>query len=88
MIKGVNKRIVEIQNPDSLYFDKAVFYLKPNLAELSPRILTLEANNCLRTYSPRRLRTHRVLRAVLVALSILMIAAVGFLCGARLHLVI
>ncbi len=27
MIKGVTKKIVEINNPDSIYFEKAVFYL-------------------------------------------------------------
>lgn len=85
MIKGVNKRIVEIQNPDSLYFDKAVFYLKPNLAELSPRVLAIEADNCLHTYSPRSLKRHRLLRTVMTTLAILMIAAVGFICGIRVH---
>lgn len=34
MIKGVNKRIIEINNPDSIYFEKAIFYLKPNVREL------------------------------------------------------
>ncbi|MBQ8297306.1 MAG: hypothetical protein IJX77_05945 [Ruminococcus sp.] len=34
MIKGVNKRVVEINNPDSIYFEKAIFYLKPNVREL------------------------------------------------------
>lgn len=34
MIKGVNKRIVEINSTDSIYFEKAVFYLRPNVREL------------------------------------------------------
>lgn len=83
MIKGVNKRIVEIQNPDSLYFERAVFYLKPNLPELSPRILVQEADNCLRAYSPRSLTRRRRLRTVMIALGVLSIAALGFLCGVR-----
>ena len=31
MVKGVNKNIIEINNPDSLYFEKAVLYVKPNV---------------------------------------------------------
>ena len=27
MIKGVNKKVLEINNPQSLYFEKAVLYL-------------------------------------------------------------
>lgn len=29
MIKGVNKKIIEINNPESPYFDKVVLYIKP-----------------------------------------------------------
>lgn len=39
MIKGVNKRIIEINHPDSLYFEKAIFYLKPNVREI-PTVVT------------------------------------------------
>ena len=28
MIKGVNKKVLEINNPQSIYFEKAVLYLK------------------------------------------------------------
>lgn len=30
MLKGVTKRIVEIKNPTSDYFERAVLYLRPN----------------------------------------------------------
>ena len=42
MIKGVNKRIIEINNPDSLYFEKAIFYLKPNVRELPTAVAESE----------------------------------------------
>lgn len=38
MIKGVNKRIIEINHPESPYFERAVFYLKPNVRELPSAI--------------------------------------------------
>lgn len=34
MIKGVNKKVLEINNPQSLYFEKAVLYLKPNMTNI------------------------------------------------------
>lgn len=43
MIKGVNKRIIEINNPESIYFERAVFYLKPNVRELPSAIAKSEA---------------------------------------------
>lgn len=44
MIKGVTKKIVEINNPDSIYFEKAVFYLRPNVRELPPEVSRAEAH--------------------------------------------
>lgn len=43
MIKGVTKKIIEINNPDSIYFEKAVFYLRPNVRELPHEVSRAEA---------------------------------------------
>ena len=29
MLKGVNKQVVEITNPESPYFEKVIFFVKP-----------------------------------------------------------
>lgn len=42
MIKGVNKRIIEINNPESIYFEKAIFYLKPEVRELPAAVAESE----------------------------------------------
>ena len=34
MVKGVQKKIIEVNRPDSLYFERAVFYLKPGVTKL------------------------------------------------------
>ena len=34
MIKGVNKKVIEINRPDSVYFERAVLYLKPDVKEV------------------------------------------------------
>lgn len=45
MIKGVNKRIIEINDTDSIYFEKAVFYLRPEVKELPSEVSNHEAEN-------------------------------------------
>ncbi len=52
MIKGVNKRIIEINNPDSIYFEKAVFYLKAGVRELPVPVAREEAERILSRCSP------------------------------------
>lgn len=42
MIKGVNKKIIEINNPDSIYFERAIFYLRPNVRELPQEVSNTE----------------------------------------------
>lgn len=34
MIKGVNKKVIEITRPDSVYFERAVLYLRPEVSEV------------------------------------------------------
>ena len=46
MIKGVNKQIIEINNPDSIYFDKVVFYLRPEVRKLPEAISRKEIQRC------------------------------------------
>ncbi len=43
MIKGVNKKIIEVNHTDSIYFEKAVFYLRPNVRELPTEVSRAEA---------------------------------------------
>lgn len=59
MLKGVNKRIVEINNPDSLYFDKAVFYLKPSVRELPGTVTLSEADKILQTVGTDKFLLHK-----------------------------
>ena len=35
MIKGVNRQVVEVQETDSDYFEKIMFFVKPEYASLS-----------------------------------------------------
>lgn len=53
MIKGVNKKVLEINNPQSVYFEKAVLYLKPNMNCVPEQLLKREADEFIRTISPK-----------------------------------
>ncbi len=33
MIKGVNRKVIEINHPESAYFERAVLYLRPDVNE-------------------------------------------------------
>lgn len=77
MIKGVNKKIIEINNPDSLYFEKAVFYLRPNVNILSEEISEREIKRCISELMPEqsspryRLRTGRIAATILIAAAVI-----------------
>ncbi|MBE6875778.1 MAG: hypothetical protein E7496_03500 [Ruminococcus sp.] len=42
MIKGVNKKVIEINHPDSAYFERAVLYLKPDVKDIPPHAAQME----------------------------------------------
>ncbi len=54
MIKGVNKKVLEINNPQSLYFEKAVLYIKPNMTNVSYKLMRAEAQEMLKKVSPQK----------------------------------
>lgn len=56
MIKGVNKKVLEVNNPQSIYFERAVFYLKPNMTCVSEKLLKHEADELIKGISPK---THK-----------------------------
>ncbi len=47
MIKGVSRQIIEVNNTESLYFDKAVFYLKPGVQILPEEVSSREIDKYL-----------------------------------------
>ena len=46
MIKGVNKQIIEVNDPDSIYFEKAVFYLRAGVRKLPAEVSSREIDRC------------------------------------------
>ncbi len=55
MIKGVNKKVIEINHPDSVYFERAVLYLRPDVAEVSLQEAQAESAHYFQQHPRRRL---------------------------------
>ena len=48
MIKGVNKQVVDVTEPDSAYFERVLFFVKPEFSGLGESALRRKANLLLR----------------------------------------
>lgn len=67
MIKGVNKKVLEVNNPQSIYFEKAVLYIRPNLSGVSYKTLCREARELLQSMSPKPPKYAVMRRVALIA---------------------
>ncbi len=83
MVKGVNRNIIEINNPDSLYFEKAVLYVKPNVTVFPEVLKRKETERLLnrllpdsRTGKNRRIRKY-IISSLLIALCLLILLLMG-----------
>lgn len=82
MIKGVNKKIIEINNPESIYFEKAVFYLRPEVMEIPQQVAEEEIERYISRLgisSHRRKSKNRCFIAML-SVSILFFFGVMIFC--------
>lgn len=44
MLKGVNRQVVEVSHPESAYFEKVLFFVKPEAARINESKLKDKAN--------------------------------------------
>ncbi len=60
MLRGVNKRIIEVNDTDSDYFEKALFFVKEN-AEFDNKTLENEARKIIGSYfEPSQQRSAKI----------------------------
>ena len=74
MLKGVNRQVVEIAQPENKYFERILFFVKPEYSDVSVRRLTLQAQHAVppgdrppRQPGTRRTRLRELLRAAACA---------------------
>lgn len=92
MIKGVNKRIVEVTNTNNKYFYKALLFVNTDCADMSDRKIENEANKYLNRMflssgqKPGYLRKRRkIKRNVLYSLLFLSIGIAAVVFFALFH---
>ncbi|MCM1507665.1 MAG: hypothetical protein NC177_11105 [Ruminococcus flavefaciens] len=76
MIKGVNRKIIEVNRTDSIYFEKAVFYLRPEVRELPTEISRAEAEKYIAQLMPEVQRKKKFPVKIVIPLTLV---AVGFI---------
>ena len=67
MIKGVSKQVLEVTNPENPYFEKIVFFVKPQYAREDRAVLEREAHSLAARAG--REKWHFALRCLLSALA-------------------
>ena len=48
MLKGVNRQVVEIPQPESAYFEKVIFFVKPEFSDVSELKLKSSADSLIK----------------------------------------
>ncbi len=82
MIKGVNKKIIEINNPESIYFEKAVFYLRPEVMELPQQVADEEIERYISRFgiSSQRRKSRKCRLAITLSVLFLFFSGIIIFC--------
>lgn len=81
MVKGVNKQIIEVKNPDSVYFEKVVFYLKSGVNILPDEISSREIDRYIENVGYRRKKSSLHITAVAIISTIIIAVIFAILFG-------
>lgn len=76
LIKGVNKRIIEVLNPEDEYFEKVVFFLNPEYPN-NQAILSKKTQSYLTKLSGQVKKKKKLKRKWILAGQLFSAAAVG-----------
>lgn len=78
MLKGVNRQVVDIPQPESAYFERAIFFVKPEYAGMSESRLRAKADEMVKNVCapPASARTERMSKTAKI-LRLLISAAAG-----------
>ena len=52
MLKGVNRQVVDIPHPDSAYFERVLFFVKPEFSDVSELKLRSSADALIKNATP------------------------------------
>ncbi len=83
MIKGINKQILEVTNTESPYFEKIIFFVRPEGQQLSEQKLKIEAEK----FSSTTQKPPRARKSVKDRLYVLTYALLGIGAGVALSII-
>ncbi len=82
MIKGVNRRVIEINNPDGEYFEKAILFVKPEKSGDKPETLRIAARKYLSEVDEndrrRRVRTIVIISSLVIVFVTIILTVIIF----------
>ncbi len=76
MIKGVNKRIVEISGTQNEYFEKAILYIRPERNTVTDTRIELEAHAYLGSLMPEHDETTKSKEKLPLTVKLICVAAI------------
>ena len=88
MLKGVNRQVVEIPQPESAYFERVIFFVRPEFSGVSESKIRGSADELIKNASPpprekdvgnRREKLRFFVKFSLAALSGAAVTALGML---------
>ena len=68
MIKGINKQILEVTNTDNPYFERVIFFVRPQSAKTDEQLLKKEAEKIAATAKTRKTFKQRLTSAFFLLL--------------------
>ena len=74
MIKGINKQILEVTNTDNPYFERVIFFVRPQSAETDEQLLKKEAEKIAAT-AQRPPKTRKTFKQRLTSAFFLLLGA-------------
>lgn len=86
MIKGVNRRIVEITGMDNDYFEKAVLYIRTDKSFSLPARIDLEARAAVGQMLPGDPRSYPKKRHIIADVTLRLLSVSLILCSIALTL--
>ena len=77
MVKGINRQVLEIIEPDCAYFEKALFFVKPEYSKESDSKLRNQALKSIKSSSAPKTRKQKIKSKVFLIAELLSSAIVG-----------
>lgn len=79
MIKGVNKQILEVTNTENPYFERIIFFVKPECRNEDSKLLEREARTLSRSAKkpPKTRRTRKEITELCIRCTLCVLAGVA-----------